>query len=368
MAANILYICNTGTITGGSENQFYNLMMNLDRKRYNPIAVCPSEGIFAEKLRSAGIPTSVLSMPSWRKGRSIPFRRIAAERLTRFVRPMRINLIHSDFWKNYYLWRTGEKLGIPSVSHVRGEIRVERAPKYLFDKVDKIISISERLKRPLLQSGIPPEKIEVIYDGVDVSEFAFEFPKVNVLRRDFSPLRDVLVGIVGRVEPFKRQLDFLRAVEQVLRVRKDVSFLIIGETQSENYLKEIKRFIISKRDIGRYVIFTDFRRDMPEVLSSLDILTTLSGGSVMIEAMACGKPVISAGKISPSESRIVRDGETGFLVPYDDIHAVAKAMLRLIDDAELRYRMGQAGRKRAEDRFDLAQIALETQAVYDDIA
>jgi glycosyltransferase involved in cell wall biosynthesis len=112
------------------------------------------------------------------------------------------------------------------------------------------------------------------------------------------------------------------------------------------------------------VTFTGYRRDMPEVLRSLDMLVTLSGGSIMMEAMACGKPVIMASAAKPADLRIVQNEKTGLVVPYDDIDAVSKAILRLLDNREMMGKMGQAGRSRAEELFDMKKITRSTEAVY----
>ncbi|MBM3237076.1 glycosyltransferase family 4 protein [Candidatus Poribacteria bacterium] len=367
--ANILYISHSGSLIGGGESQLYHLVRNLDASRYRPIVVCPDDGVFVEKLRSEEIPTYVLSLPAWRKVRTIPFRRSAVKRLIRLVESNDIRIIHtSDLWMNYYVWKVSQRTGVRTVSHVRNLLDAKRAHKYLFNKIDRIISISNQLKQPLVQAGIPIEKIHTIYNGVDLSEFTLDIPKVNVLRRDFEPLSDLLVGIVGRIEPFKGQSEFLQASVEVLKVRQDVTFFLIGASHAElgqgAYLEEIQHFI-HEHDIAQYIVFTGFRTDMPEVMASLDILVSASAGTVMIEAMAAGIPVVATNIASASE--VIADGVTGILVPHSDIHAMAEAILRLLDDPNMRRQMGQAGRKRAEEQFSQARNVQLTQAVYDNL-
>ena len=132
---------------------------------------------------------------------------------------------------------------------------------YLFDKIDKIIAISNRLKQPLAQGGISAEKIHVIYNGVDLDKFACDIPRENVLRRDFEPQGNFLVGIVGRIEPFKRQKQLLQAAVEVLKIRQDVTFFLIGASHEElgqgDYLKEIQD-LISEHDIAKHIVFTGY--------------------------------------------------------------------------------------------------------------
>lgn len=350
---------------GGCENQIIGLIRNLDKAKYNPTVACSHAGEFSAKLESFDIPVHILHMPGWRKARSHLSRRFSAIRLTKMASKNHIDLIHTaDLWSNYYAWQVGRSLNIPIISHVRSVLDPERVHKYLFDKFDRIITISWRMKESLVSEGVPSDKIEVIYDGVDTSVFSPRGEEINVLRRNYS-LREHLVGIVGRIERFKRQREFIHAIAQVLKVRQDVSFLLIGEPEvpDSDYLREVKQSI-EKYNIADHVTFTGYRRDMPEVLRSLDMLVTLSGGSIMMEAMACGRPVIMASAAKPADLRIVRDGETGLVVPYDDIDSVSKAILHLLADEEARKEMGKAGRARVEGLYDMRKIAEATQAVY----
>jgi len=363
----ILYLSHCGSSIGGGERQLYYLVTNLDRDRYQPIVVCPDDGVFADQLRDAGIPTFILPLPAWRKAKSLFSRYVAAFRLARFAKQQGIQLIHtSDSWFNPYLLRVSRKLGIPSVSHVRTPIRPDQVKNYRFKEVSMIISISERFKPPFLQAGISPEKILFIHDAVDLSLFSDEPPAVNVLQRDFPTDGDVRVGIVGRIEPVKKQLEFLQAAEIVLKSRRNVSFFLVGGVQSKGYFEQVKSFI-ADRGLDQHVICTGERSDMPEVLASLDILVTLSGGSIVFEAMACGKPVILVRKMPPSNVswEIVRDGETGFVIPHEEAQPLAGAMMRLIDDPALQRHMGHEGRKWAEERFSHIQMARQTQESYD---
>jgi glycosyltransferase involved in cell wall biosynthesis len=362
----VLYLTLSGSKVGGAEAQYRYLIEGLKGSRYSPIVVCPNQGDLAEHFISLGVPTYIMKLPMWRKAKSAFTRYLAAARLVRFAGEMGIGLIHSEFRMNHYLISVSRKLGIPCVSHLRGPIRPDQVMKYRFRDVSMIITISERYKRMLLRNGIPPEKVTFIHDSVDLNRFRPLQPGVNVLRRDFSPEGEVLIGIVGRIEPYKRQLDFLRAVEIILRERRNASFFVIGGVQSKGYFKRMRRFI-ADRGLNRHVIFTGARDDMPEVMASLDILVTFSGGSVMLEAMACGKPVISVREVNPLDPnwQIVRDGETGYVIPRDDIPVLVETMIRLIDDPGLRRRLGREGRRWAEERFSHSQMTLKTLRVYE---
>ena len=356
---NILYLSHTGSAIGGGENQLLGLIRNLDRDLYNPITVCPDAGEFSDKLKKLGVPVHICHLPGWRKAGAYPFRLLAAARLSKLAREHHIHLVHtSDLWLNYYAWRVGRSLAIPAISHVRNLLQPEHVQKHLFHRFDRIIAISKRIREPLVSGGILTEKIEVIYNGIDLSEFDAD-DSAGVLQRDDKHL----VGLIGRIEPFKRQKEFVRIAAEVLETCQDVGFLIIGDPPEGRsaYLREVQR-AVEEYNISDHVVFTGYRRDMPNVLASLNMVVTLSAGSIIMEAMASGLPVIGTDIASTSE--IIQNNVTGLLLPQDDTHAVSEAIIRLLKDRKMRGEMGKSGRKRAEKLFDERETTRLVEAIY----
>ncbi len=381
---NILYLSYSGSIEGGAENCLYHLVTRIDRKKYNPIVVCRSEGSMVDKLRATQIPTYVIPLPPWRRLKSVPFRRKAVKRLITLARQHQIKLVHANnLWINHYAWKLKQRMGLPVVCHLRDIIRTEQVHKYVLDCADIIIAISDFAAIPLKEAGISYSKICKMYNSVDISKFSCNASKENVLKRDFS-LNGLLVGIVGRLEPGKRQEYFIRAAAKVIQHRQErntdsdesesvnVNFLIIGDEpppdqkrkNSGFYVRELKK-LIAELDIADYVVFTGFRTDIPDVMASLDVLVSASGGTVMVEAMAAGKPVVGAKVADPPE--VIDDGVTGFSIPARDPEAMAEAVLQLLEDEQLRLKMGEAGRERAEKYFSLTESARRTEALYEQL-
>jgi glycosyltransferase involved in cell wall biosynthesis len=277
-----------------------------------------------------------------------------------------VDLVHSsDLWLNGYLLWVAGRLKVPSVLHVRTPISPPDVRKHRCGKATLIVAISRRVKRDLICAGVQPEKIALVEDAVDLKVFDQRKLEVNVLRRDFSLGGEVMVGIVGRIEPSKRQLAFLEAAAQIVQGSPGrVVFFVIGEVRSSEYFGELKRFA-GERQLDGNVFFADRRDDMPQVLSSLDILVSLSGGSVMFEAMSCGRTVISAGFSTKEDSVHIQDGRTGLLVNSSHPSDLAKALLRPIDDRRLRESIGREARKWAEKNFCHLNMAARTQELYD---
>lgn len=320
----ILYLSRGGQV-GGSQRQLYYVVTNLDGS-YEPVVICREDGPFVEQLRTSGITASVFPLCPWRKFPAGLYRYLHAERLVRFARQHNVGLVHSsDLWLNGYLLWVAGRLKVSSVLHVRTPISPSDVRKHRCNRATLIVAISRRVKRNLICAGVPPDKIALIEDAVDLGVFNQRKVGVNVLRRDFSPVGEITVGIAGRIEPSKRQLVFLEAAAQIVRgLPRSVTFFVIGEVRSPAYFEELKRFAAEKRLDGN-IFFAGRQDDMPQVLSSLDILVSLSGGSVMFEAMSCGKAVISAGFSTKEDSVHIQDGQpaTAFWLPWHGRRAVA---------------------------------------------
>ena len=125
---------------------------------------------------------------------------------------------------------------------------------------------------------------------------------------------EYVVGIVGRIEPFKRQKAFVEIAIKVVAKNKKVRFHIIGSAlgtpEHRTYEREVRQ-LIAKYGLQERVHFTGHRTDMPKAMQELDLLVTLSAGSVIAEAMAAGKPVV--GTPVGSTAEMIVHGETDTL-------------------------------------------------------
>lgn len=354
----ILYLSHCGSSIGGGEKQLAYLAENIDRTRYCPLVVCPDDGVFVEHLRSVDIPTVILDLPPWRKAKSLGARYSAARKLVSLTETHDACLIHtSDSWFNPYLWAVKKQLKIPVVSHVRNLLTPIQVRKYKFNRMDSIIAISKQSSAPLIQAGIDAQKIGVIHNCVDVSAFQpVSEPAHSV---------EYVVGIVGRIEPFKRQNTFVEIAAKVAAQCKEVKFRIIGGAlgtpEHRTYEQEVRQ-LVTKHGLQEFVHFTGHRTDMPTAMQELDLLITLSAGSVIAEAMAAGKPVI--GTPVGSTAEMIVHGETGYVVPLDPIEDIADKIIELVKDPNRSRRMGQRARKYAEEAFGVERQVRRVEDIY----
>ncbi|MGE0518828.1 MAG: glycosyltransferase family 4 protein [Candidatus Binatia bacterium] len=363
----------SGERVGGAEVQYEYLTQDLDRSKFEPIVVTPAPGEMTDALTHRGITTAVIPYAAWRwKALRAPYsawftHRRARQALIACARYHRASLVHGDFDLGPYLVAVAEALGIASVMHVRRSVKRPWLRRYRLRRASALIAIGKRHRDELASFGVPAERITLIADATDVVRF--DPLRAGRLRRDHPcRSREVFFGMVGRIEPFKHQLEFLRAAERVLATGRCAAFFVIGAPSSEapGYARRAVAFPPA-HGIEAAVEFTGPRTDIEHVIASLDVLVTLSGGSVMLEAMACGVPVISATDADPGELEIVRDGEAGLVVRRDDAGALVRAMLRLCDDAALRRALGARGRHRVESRFDRSRLARETAELYESL-
>ena len=126
-----LYLSHCGSSIGGGEQQLAYLVRNIDREYYQPLVVCPDDGVFVEHLRSADIPTVILNLPPWRRTKSLIARYGAAKKLVALAKKHNTQLIHtSDSWFNPYLWHVRKQLKIPTVltradpAHIRASAKI----------------------------------------------------------------------------------------------------------------------------------------------------------------------------------------------------------------------------------------------------
>ena len=294
----------------------------------------------------------------WRKFLNLATRYLDAYHLLRMARRHRIDLIHCSYqWLLPYALFVGERLGVSVVTHVR-------RPNNLQEKLHKcaaVIAVSSRIKREL--EAIPglAHKVHLVHDAVDI--FPFMQGEKDSLREELHLGDEILFGLVGRVYKTKRQLDFVRAAEQLLRRHDHVHFVLVGRADDQSYWRQVQDYIEANGLIHR-VHLLGHRDNMPEVIRSLDVLVSLSGGSVMYEAMAAGKTVISSGFTKPENSMHVIDNLTGLVSESKALENLVALMERALQDESLRERLGANAQTWAESHLSTDTLVKRTAAVY----
>ncbi len=237
--------------------------------------------------------------------------------------------------------------------------------RFLSVFTDKIIALTELEKNDLLGYKVARrEKVEVIYQGIHLEEYFNVSQDKEAFKAAFGIGKDeAVVGMVARLEPVKGPVYFLRACIEVARTHQNVKFIMVGEGSLRAGLEaEIKQAGLKDR-----FVLTGWRDDAPRIISMLDILVLSSlneaVGMALIEAQAEGVAVIAT-KVGGT-AEIVRDQQTGILVPAENTAELSHAITHLLNDPDKRKRMGQSGREWVKERFGAQDMVKRIRALYE---
>ncbi|HEV3417737.1 MAG TPA: glycosyltransferase, partial [Pirellulales bacterium] len=204
------------------------------------------------------------------------------------------------------------------------------------------------------REGFPESKVYVIPNGVDVDRFCARPADLCVRRQLGLPADAPVAGILAALRPEKNHEMFLRVAAQVRREVPSAHFLVIGDGPERAKLERIA----AELKIADAVHFLGTRPDVPELLNLLDVLLLTSRNEAnpvsILEALACGKPVIATRVGSVPES--VLDGQVGYLVEPESADAMARRVVELFRDPNLAQALGAAGRQHVVDNWSLDRM------------
>lgn len=232
--------------------------------------------------------------------------------------------------------------------------------------IDAIIAVSEGVKNILIDGGINPGIIRVVPDGIDFTPYNRAVSS-DYLRREIScSPDDFLVGIVAHLADHKGHKYLIQATKLLKEVAPKIKVIIVGEGPLKMELnRQVKEI-----DVEDMVFFLGFRKDVPQILASLDLFVLSSHlegmGSILMDAMACRLPVVAT-KVG-GIPEVVIQGETGLLVPPRRPSALAKSILKLYNDRALASRLGERGYEVVHQKFSAESMADKIINVYDTIA
>lgn len=227
------------------------------------------------------------------------------------------------------------------------------------------VANSESVKRGLVRLGIPAERIQVIYNGVAVERFASAVPEDFRARYGWDS-GEVLFAYAGQLNAHKGVEDFVAAAALAVRREPSCRFLVFGQLNGAGGYPQRLAGLADSLSLNGRLRFAGWAPRIEEALAGVDVVIVPSryddpAPNVVLEAMACGKPVIAtrAGGIP----ELVRDGETGLLVARQDPQQLAAAVMRMASEPGLRRRLGRAALLHCRTRFDSRANSLEVKAV-----
>jgi glycosyltransferase involved in cell wall biosynthesis len=337
---------------GGQEKLLVEFARHADRRRFELLFVSlGGRDVLAADLEAQGWPVVALDAPAGFRPALIP-------RLAWLFLRHGIGIVHShDNRAHLYATPAACLAGVGRVLNTRHyglakmlSRRQARAVALLALLTDHFVCVSQDSARVAVAQGISPRKVTHLWNGIDLTRF----------QPGGDPAGPAV--LVARLSPEKDVATLLKATALVRRDAPDFRLEIVGDGVCMMELRQLAEEL----HLGDGVTFLGQRRDVPALLSraSLLVLSSLSEGVslTLLEAMASGLPVVATRVGGNPE--VVADGETGLLVPPADAPALAAALLRLHRDAEMRRRMGEAGRRRVERHFDVRGMVAAYERMY----
>ena len=354
---NILYVTLSLDI-GGLEILLLEFLKALNRVKFNPsVCVLQEKGELITEIRRLGIPVYVISKKPG-IDYTLPFK------LLKLIKDKNIHIVHTH---NSTPWlyaglavKMLKRVHLVHTKHSNLDARRKRllkAESYLAKRTDYIIADAQDVFQFMMnKQAIPASKIKVIFNGIDIKKFAS-------LKRAENKEGKKTIGIIGRLVPVKDHITLLSAFKIVSQKLNAVELFIIGDGQlKENLIKYCQ-----ENGLNEKVKFLGARRDIPELMQQIDslVLTSLNEGLsiTLLEAMAAGLPVIATNVGGNPE--IVKDNETGFLVPPKNPKLLAEKIITLLSDQKLANGMAEKGRKRAKEYFSIEKMVRSYEQLYD---
>jgi glycosyltransferase involved in cell wall biosynthesis len=355
----------TSMPVGGAETLLVNLIERLDRRRFLPELCCLKEpGPLAEPLESQ------IPVFSWLIAGKYDLR--VLPRLTNLLRRRQIDAVvtvgagDKMFWGRLAAARAGVPAIVSALHSTGWPDSIGRLNRRLTGLTDAFVAVADEHARHLIEvEHLPADRVRMIPNGVDVEVFS-PLPVDETFLRELG-LRpgDPIVSIVAALRPEKNHAMFLRAAVIVRRSVPTARFLIVGDGPERAELETLA----AQLDLTDAVYFLGCRGDVPKILSASDVFALTSHVEAspvsILEAMACGCPVVSTRVGSVAES--VRDGETGYLVEPDDTDAMASRLVEILGDRELTRRLGRAGRQHVRATSSLEQMVAGYEAMFDEL-
>lgn len=349
---------------GGITAYILNLSGALRKKEGFEVYIGSRGGDTENILREMGL--KHIRLPLTTKCEVSPKVFLSLLKLIKFVKNSSIDIIHANTRVTQVLaallsFFTGK----PYISTCHGYFRV-RISRRLFSCWGlKVIAISDQVRDHLIGDFcLKPERVELIYNGVDLGKFRpFTQEEIGSAKKNFGldPNKKV-IGHIGRLSSVKGQKFLIFAAEEIIRKRKDVQFLIIGDGDEGKNLREL----VKDRMLGEVVFICPSVPDTPLALSAMDVFVMPSLqeglGISILEAQAQGIPV--AASAVGGIPTIVQDKQTGLLFTAGDIDSLVSAILRLLDDRNLRDSLVNKAKMQASEKFSLSLMAEKTYNLY----
>ncbi len=227
---------------------------------------------------------------------------------------------------------------------------------------DRVIAVSEAVKKNLIEAGLDRKKIITIYNGIEVLKELSTDEKEGTKSKWGISRDEMVISFVARLEEVKGHIYFIEAAHEIVKIHDKVKFLIIGTGSLDKSLRQE----VKSRGLTEKIIFTGHVEDITELINITDVnvLPSLSEafGLSIVEAMSLSIPCVATRTGGIPE--IIDDEINGLLVPIRDSHALARAIVSLMEDQSLRREIGKAAKLKVEEEFTAKAMTNKVTKLY----
>lgn len=351
---------------GGQEIRIVTEAEGMQRRGHRVlIAATPLSRLLTE-AGGRGVETVRVEMAGWRTP-------TAVGRLRDMIRRERVDIVNTHSSRDSWLASVAARLShrrpvLIRTRHLSTPIERSIATRFLYNTLpDAVITTGESIRTTMIEHhGFNGHKIVSIPTGVDTTVFSRASVSADFREQHGISQDAPLVGIIAVLRSWKGHEDFIDAARLVLKEIPDARFVIVGDGPRAPNIREY----IDRLGLAAAVTMTGHRADVATVLASLNVFVLSSFGhegvpQAVLQAMAMEVPVVATNVGSVSE--VVRDGETGLLVPPRVPEALAAHIVNVLQRDELRRALASAGRRLVEERYRLDAMLDRLDALYDDL-
>jgi glycosyltransferase involved in cell wall biosynthesis len=303
----------------------------------------------------------------------LPFQLIG--RIAKKLKEEQFSLVHTHEYRGDIVGGMAARLaGVKAVAVVRGYTDRTLALR-LYKILDllalrffaKIITVSTSLRRQVMSAGLPKERVVTIHNAIAPESLEVEGYADDLRVREGLGIEpeEQVVSIVGRLSPEKGHIYLFQAIKKILAALPKTRLLVIGDGP----LREKLEILSVSLGLGSAVSFLGFRQDVVALMkiSDMMVLPSLREGlpNVILEALALAKPVVATQVGGIPE--IIRDGETGLLVPPKDPERLAEALLHLLRNPEKGKEFGERGKAIVTQEFNVETMVHKIAEVYREV-
>ncbi len=371
MVKRVLHLISGGDV-GGAKTHVLTLINEL-QKTIPVKLICFMEGSFADEARQMGIDILVLEQE-----RRYDLK--VVDKLISIIKQEDFDIIHSHGARANFITRfIKNKINIPCVTTVHSDFMLDfkgnlykhiiytNLNVFALKKFDYFIAISGDFEKMLIGRGFPKDKIYTVYNGIDFDEkLGYKNREEFLEEKGLSHLKGkTIVGILARLHPVKGHDIFIKAAACVVENNKDIHFLVAGDGEEMNTLKNLSKELGVENNV-HFIGFTDKPYDFLNAID-INVLTSYSESFpyVLLEGARLKKPTIASavGGIP----MLIKDGINGYLFKAGDSNELAEKMGKMIQSEDKRSAMGESLFKIAKDNYSLKKLSSDHIKIYDNM-